>query len=571
MKKKVIPAIIIIALIFVIGGIYAGQILYQHYSYSTERANLDSYFDINGDTDVAVILGNERIEERAWLIDGHYYMDFKSVQKYLNDRFYYGQADNTLFYATATRVIMSEIGTSTWTDSEGSSQDIGYVIARTVPGEEEEILLVALDYVKEHSNFFYEGFTEPNHMQLTTSWEEQTVATINKNTQLRLRGGVKSEILEDLAKGDQVIVLEELENWSKVKSADSYIGYVENKRLSDITTVEPVPDTEAKDEEYTSLTRDHKINLGFHSIGGVGGNDTLASYVANAKSLNVVAPTWYKISSESGDVTSFGTSSYVQAAHAKGLEVWPTLDNFNSSPKISTSEFLSRYSNRQNAINQVIELALSHGVDGINLDFENIDTADGQSYIEFVRELSIACRKNGLVYSIDDYVPLHFNDHYDIEEQGIVADYVIIMGYDEHYAGSAEAGSVASLSYVENGLISTVAKVDPSKVINAVPFYTRIWHTSNGTLSSEAVSMNVAKEYISNHNIQMTWDSEAGQNYGEFTSADGTLNQIWMEDATSIGQKIDSMRAQNIAGIAEWSLSMETPDVWDVIAAYIEE
>jgi hypothetical protein len=190
MKKKVIPAIIIIALILIIGGIYAGQIVYQHYSYSTERADLNSYFDISGDTDVAIILGNERIEERARLLDGHYYMDFASVQKYLNRRFYYGEADNTLFYTTASKVIMAEIGSSLMTDSTGSSEDLGYVIART-EGEE---LYVALDYVKKFTNFSYEGFTEPNHMQLTTSWEEEQVATINKDTQLRLRGGVKSEV-----------------------------------------------------------------------------------------------------------------------------------------------------------------------------------------------------------------------------------------------------------------------------------------------------------------------------------------------------------------------------------------
>lgn len=567
MKKKVIPAIIIIALILVIGGIYAAQIAYQHYSYSDERADLNNYFDISSDTDVAIILGNERIEERARLFDGHYYMDFASVQKYLNDRFYYGEADNSLFYTTASKVIIAEVGSTTWTDSTGASEDVGYVIART-EGEE---LYVALDYVKKYTNFFYEGFTEPNHMQLTTSWDDEKVASINKDTQLRLRGGVKSEILIDLAKGDTVTVLEELENWTKVKSADSYIGYVENKRLSDITTKSPIPVTDYVEEEYTSLNRGHKINLGFHNIGGVAGNDTFSAVVAGAKSLNVISPTWFKLNSNDGDVTSIASASYVKAAHDKGLEVWALFDNFTGTGDFSTTEFLSHYKSRQNAIDQLMALAIEMGVDGINLDFETIDYEDGQSYVEFVRELSIACRANGLVYSIDDYVPMHFNDHYNLREQGIVADYVIIMGYDEHYAGSAEAGSVASLSYVENGLINTTAKVDPSKVINAVPFYTRIWHTSGGALSSEAVSMQTAKDYISNHSIELTWDVEAGQNYGEFTSSEGTFNQIWMEDATSIGQKIDSMRAQNIAGIAEWSLGMETPDVWDVIAGYIEE
>ncbi len=567
MKKKVIPAIIIIALILVIGGIYAGQIAYQRYSYSTEKADLGDYYDITSDTDVAIILGNERIEERALLLDGHYYMDFPSVQKYLNDRFYYGKSDDTLFYTTATKVIMAQIGATSWSDSDGNTSDEGYVIARL----ENDTLYLALDYVKKFANFSFEGFESPNHMQLSTSWEEENVATVNKKTDLRLRGGVKSEILRPLEKDETVVILEELENWTKVKTSDAYIGYVENKRLTDITTRSPIPVEDYVPEEYTSISRDHKINLGFHNIGGVAGNDTITSVLAESKSLNVICPTWYKLSGEGGEIESIGTAGYVKAAHDKGVEVWALVDNFTSRNDFSVSEFLAHYESRQHAIKSLTEYALAQGVDGINLDFETIASEDGQSYVEFVRELSIACRKNNLVFSIDNYVPMNFNDHYNIREQGIVADYVIIMGYDEHYSGSAEAGSVASLSYVENGIKNTVAKVDPSKVINAVPFYTRIWHTSNGSLSSEAVSMKIAREYISNHNIAMSWDVNAGQNYGEYTSSDGTLHQIWMEDAESIGQKIDSMKAQNIAGIAAWSLGMETSDIWDVISSYIEE
>ncbi len=565
MKKKVLPAIFIIVLIFIIGGIYAGQIAYQHYSYSSERADLNDYFDITDSEDTAIILGNERIEERAKLIDGFYYMDFASVQKYLNDRFYYGIADNLLIYTTASKIITSEIGSNSWTDSEGGSGSEDYVIARN----EGDTLYLALEYVKKYTNFFYQGFGEYNHIQLTISWPEEIVATINKDTQLRLRGGVKSEILEDLNKGDTVVVLEELENWSKVKSADSYIGYVENKRLSDTTSYSPIPVSDYVEEEYTSISRDHKINLGFHSIAGVGGNDTLLSSIENTKSLNVVAPTWYNISSEDGSIRSFASSSYVSTAHDKGLEVWAVVDNFNGDKEFSTSEFLSHLGNRQNAISAIVSEVTSLGIDGINLDFEMIDSADGQSFVEFVREFSIACRKNGIVFSIDNYVPMHFNDYYDLQEQGTVADYVIIMGYDEHYAGSQEAGSVASLTYVENGIINTLKEVDASKVINALPFYTRIWHTSGGKVSSEAVGMQTAKEYVANHNIEMTWDADCGQNYGEFSSSDGTLNQIWMEDAESIGAKLTAMKSSGIAGVAAWRLGYETPDIWDEIASFV--
>ena len=565
MKKKVIPAIIIIVLIFVFAGVFVLQQFMKRYSYSTEKADLDAYFGVTSATDVPIILGNEFIEEHAQILDGYYYMDFDSVQKYLNDRFYYGIEDGLFIYTTPTAIITSEVGSSSWSDTEGGSGNESYAITRLENG----VLYVALDYVKKYTNFAYEGFTDANHMQLTTSWEDETVATINKDTQVRIRGGVKSEILREIEKGETVVVLEELENWTKVKTSDAYIGWVENKRLSGSTTKSPIPVTDYVEPEYTGISRDHMINLGFHNIGGAGGNDTITDVISGATSLNVISPTWFAVTGNDGSIRSFASSSYVNTAHNNGIEVWALLDNFTGGVDFTTGEVLSHASSRAALIENVVSACTAVGVDGLNLDFEMVAAEDGQSFVEFVRELSIACRKAGLVFSIDNYVPMHFNDHYDLHEQGIVADYVIIMGYDEHYAGSQEAGSVASLSYVENGIINTVDKVDASKVINAVPLYTRIWHTSGGQVSSEAVSMKVAKEYISNHSIDMQWNSEAGQNYGEYTGSDGVLNQIWMEDAESIGQKIDSMRASGIAGIAEWSLGMETSDVWEVIANYV--
>jgi spore germination protein YaaH len=565
MKKKVIPAIIIIVLIFVFAGVFVLQQFMKRYSYSTEKADLDAYFGVTSATDVPIILGNEFIEEHAQILDGYYYMDFDSVQKYLNDRFYYGIEDGLFIYTTPTAIITSEVGSSSWSDTEGGSGNESYAITRLENG----VLYVALDYVKKYTNFAYEGFTDANHMQLTTSWEDETVATINKDTQVRIRGGVKSEILREIEKGETVVVLEELENWTKVKTNDAYIGWVENKRLSDSKTRSPIPVTDYAEPEYTSISRDHMINLGFHNIGGAGGNDTITDVISGATSLNVISPTWFAVTGNDGSIRSFASSSYVNTAHNNGIEVWALFDNFTGGSDFTTGEVLSHASSRAALIENVVSACTAAGVDGLNLDFEMVAAEDGQSFVEFVRELSIACRKAGLVFSIDNYVPMHFNDHYDLHEQGIVADYVIIMGYDEHYAGSQEAGSVASLSYVENGIINTVDKVDASKVINAVPFYTRIWHTSGGQVSSEAVSMKIAKDYISNHSIDMQWNSEAGQNYGEYTGSDGVLNQIWMEDAESIGQKIDSMRASGIAGIAEWSLGMETSDVWEVIANYV--
>ena len=196
------------------------------------------------------------------------------------------------------------------------------------------------------------------------------------------------------------------------------------------------------------------------------------------------------------------------------------------------------------------------------MDFELIPSSSGEDYIEFIRELGIACRKNSLVLSVDNYVPMgNLNDHYDRAEQGVVADYVIIMGYDEHYAGSSEAGSVASIGYVENGIKRTVAEVPPEKVIGGIPFYTRVWATKDGEVSSNALSMPLAQEWVEQRGITLAWDDETCQNYGELTESDGTLRQVWIEDAESIRTKISVMRNYGIAGVAAWQLGQESPDI----------
>ena len=192
----------------------------------------------------------------------------------------------------------------------------------------------------------------------------------------------------------------------------------------------------------------------------------------------------------------------------------------------------------------------------------------GEHFIQFIRELSIPCRKNGLVLSIDNYVPMGGTDHYNRTEQGIVADYVIIMGYDEHYAGSREAGSVASINFVEEGIAQTVAQVPPEKVINAVPFYTRIWETKDGAIGSKAVGMDAAEEYVRAHNITVEWNEETCQNYGEYTE-DGSLFQVWLEDESSIEVKLNIMDKYQIAGLASWRLGFEKPVVWDKIEEYM--
>ena len=565
MKKKIIPIVIAIVLIIIIGGVTFGSKILEKYSYSKERADLNAYYGITGSQEAAIVLQDEIVEEKAKIADGICYLDMATVHKYLNDRFYVDAGEGLLLYTLPEDIVKNSIGSSVKETAQGS-EELGYTAAMW----EGDTLYVALDYIKQYTNFSYQLFTDPYRIQLTTEWPSYEVAAISKNTQVRVKGGVKSEILTDVQKGDQVVILEQMETWSKVKTADSMIGYVENKRLTGIRSEQPIPVNDYQEPEYTSLTRDHKINLGWHVVASAAGNDTFNSVTANAKNLNVIAPTWFKLCDNEGGYTSFASTDYVQKAHDRGLEVWALIENIEYKDSISMYEILSSTTTRQKLIDSLMNDLINYGIDGINVDFEQLSMDCGEHFIEFIMEFSVACRKNGKVLSVDNYVPRDFNDYYDREEQGIVADYVIVMGYDEHYAGSKEAGSVASIDYVEDGIAQTVNEVPAEKVINAVPFYTRIWETTGDGISSQAVDMATAEQFISNHSITTEWDETTCQNYGEYISGDSRY-QVWLEDEDSIRVKLNVMENYGIGGVAEWRLGFEKPEIWDVIGEYLDK
>lgn len=567
--KKMIPVIVAIVLIILIAAAGVGVKLLDKYSYSKERANLTEYFGLQGENDAAIILQDELIEERAKIFDNICYFDIATVHKYFNDRFYEDKAQGMLVFTEPGSLLTTEIGQDALSNYDADFEETGQTWDYVISRYEGDVLYIAADFVQQYSDFSYELFTEPNRMQIYTEWGERQTAPVTKDTQVRYQGGIKSDILTDVAKGERVFVLEEMENWTKVKTQDSFIGYVENKRLGEkaTETVEPIINYE--EPVYESNTRDYKINLGWHSIGGVDGNETLESVVAQTKGLNVISPTWFTLTGNEGEFSSYASSSYVEKAHGMGLEVWALVGNVES-VDVDMYELLSRTSSRWQLIRNLMAAVQEYDLDGLNIDFENLSLDAGEPFIQFIRELSIPCRRYGIVLSVDNYVPMNHTDHYDRAEQGVVADYVIIMGYDEHYKGSDEAGSVASIGFVEKGIANTVAEVPAEKVINALPFYTRIWQSGAEGLTSEAVGMDMARAFVEEHGITTRWDETTCQNYGECQEGD-SLYQVWLEDADSIQTKLNVMQNYDIAGVASWRLGFESADVWDAIENYMNQ
>ena len=541
-KYKPIVAVVVLVILVAVLGIVSHVVM--KYIPSGEKMDLNEYYGEMADGEIAIVLGTEKLDERG-LVDGdRVYLPLNVVNTYLNQRYYWDSANQQVLYATpselTTVAASSESGDQVWL--------------------KDDTVYLNLTYIQQYTDIDAYISKEPYRIAIQYQFDNIKTVTVKKNTSIRYRGGIKSPVVTSVKKGAQLRLIEELDNWDQVATDDGYIGYIDKKNVGKAS--ETTFDRNFEREQYSYLTMDGKVNMVWHQVTSTDANAYFADATANMTGVNVISPTWFYLLDTSGNIANISSADYVAQAHEKGLKVWGLIDNFTQ--EVSTTETLSNTAARQNIISQLIQAATSVGMDGINVDFESLSEDVGIHFLEFLRELSIECHKNNLVLSVDNLVPEDFTSHYDRAEQGRVVDYVIIMGYDEHYVGS-EAGSVASLPWVEQGIQDTLAEVPAERVINAVPFYTRLWRTTGGNVTSEAIGMDQAQQVISENNVETYWDKTTSQNYGKY-DIDNSTYQIWIEDSQSIAEKVKLVSKYNLAGVSAWKLGFENSGIWQVIS-----
>lgn len=541
-KYKSVIAVAVLVILVAILGIVTHVVM--KYIPSSEKMDLNEYYGEMADGEIALVIGTEKLEERG-LVDGdRVYLPLDVVNTYLNQRYYWDSANQQILYATPSELTSvsasSEAGDKVWV--------------------KDDKVYLNLTYVQEFTDLDAYITKDPYRIAIQYKFKNVKTVTVKKNTSIRYRGGIKSAILTSVKKGTKLRLIEEMENWDQVATDDGYIGYIDKKKVGEAEKTKF--ERSFKKEEYSYLTMDSKVNMVWHQVTSTDANAYFADATANMTGVNVISPTWFYLTDTSGNIASIASADYVSQAHEKGLQVWGLIDNFTQ--EVSTTETLSSTAARQNIISQLIQAAKDVGMDGINVDFESLSEDVGIHFLEFLRELSIECHKNNLVLSVDNPVPEDFTSHYDRAEQGRVVDYVIIMGYDEHYVGS-EAGSVASLPWVEQGIQDTLDEVPAERVINAIPFYTRLWKTTGGNVTSEAIGMDQAQQTIADNNVETYWDKTTSQNYGKY-DIDNSTYQIWLEDAQSVAEKVKLVSKYDLAGVSAWKLGFENNGIWQVIS-----
>ncbi len=570
MKKKIIPIIIILVVIIIIVAAVTVPAIVKKYSPSDERQDLADYYNVSSDSEVAIIMNRELLSTQARLVNGNIYLDYDFVHDKLNSRFYWDANENILLYVTPTDVVSAEAESSQYSVSK-TTVDFDQTIVKATSSS----AWINIDFVALYSDFTYTYEESPARLILNNDWCEITTATATKNTEIRVKGGIKSPIVADIEKGDHLTVLAPDETWTKVITDDGMIGYILSKLLSSTDTEELTSDYE--EETFTHILMDGTVCMAWHQVTSTAANADIANVLASTKNVNVISPTWFYLNDNDGNIANLASSDYVSYCHSQGVQVWALVSNLENTD-IDTTYVLTHTSVRQNLVNQIVSAAIQYDLDGINLDFEAVSIDVGDAFIQFVRELSIKLANNGIILSVDNYVPSDYTAFYNRSEQALFADYVVIMAYDEHTTTSDESGSVSSLSWVKEAVANTLEEVPAEQIILGMPFYTRIWTlTPTGDedaeyisydISSSAYGMEAANNFITDHNMTMEWSEDCGQFYCEGSSGD-TLYQIWLEDANSIDQRLTVMQDNGLAGASFWKLGFETSNIWDTVTKYI--
>lgn len=558
MLKKIFK--IVLSLI-IIGVVAIGIIRWMP---SNKEIDPITYFSEFTPGQLNLVFEDKRVDMVAPIIEveGESYVSQPFAKEYIDDAIFYDVAEGVLTITTVNEVVRIARGSGEMTIN-GKKSGIDDILL-----EKNGVAYVAESYLEERYNFeITKGEDGRLYMISDLSTPKQTAVVKARKSEVRTHPDHKSLISDTVKQDDELIVYNIENGYARVRDNNGIIGFIKEKDIS-VTGETVVIEDKIYNPLPSSKPLNEKVKLVWDQLTVKTAGNWNGEKYTNIKGANVISPTWFEFEDSEGNLLDRGTVEYVNRAHNRGLQVWGLLSHNFTQPQF-TKIILTSTSRRQHVIDQLLKYANEYNLDGINIDIENVQPDFSEEWVQFMRELYPQAKEKGLTVSVDVYMPSAWSGHYERAKVAEVVDYFIVMAYDEHWSGSENAGPVASLPWVNQGLASTLEDVPSHKLVLGMPTFTRLWAETDSGLESRAYGMNEVKRRMGELGLTTTYDEYSGQLYGE-KEVNGKLYKVWLEDAQTIEKRVALINEHDLAGYAAWRLGLETPEVWDSLATMQE-
>lgn len=499
-------------------------------------------------TSLVIFGDNIKTEYMPFIENGGVYVSLDTIKKTIDEHIFYDNIASKVIITTKDYVAKYKVG------EKKSSLNLEEITIENEVKKVNNAIYIPMNVVKDIYDIEISYNDDTDTIVIDKKANDVGDILYNK---VKVYSNIKtdSDILDVLNKEDKIIVYSDSlkhNRWIKVKTEDNVVGYIFKSSVTVKESEVEEPEEEKKEKIVMFWQYGNNLNI-------------LGS--SKIDIVNVVSPTLYELKNSKGDISSKEAASYVSKAKSLGYKVWPIITNGIDSVNYSsqdTSLLMNSESARENLIRNILNVLERDNLDGINIDFESMRTDDKDMYTQFIRELAPLIRERGKVISVDMY----FVNYIDRKNVGKAVDYVMLMGYDQRGNWSNESGSISEISWVENNVKSLIndSKIPPEKIVLGVPFYTRLWTEKSGESkpTTNVYTIKDAANYIYANNLKPVYDEKSGQNYIEHRKGSYTY-KMWIEDSTSMKNRVNIINTYNLGGLAAWQKGFETSEIWTTI------
>ena len=556
-KKKskigIIIAIIIIALVLIVGAIGGYYVIKRNYIVS--KINQTNLIINNSNA-------TSSLKNNVYIKDGVVYVSKPDIYNFFDNTIIYDEKYNQVVTTSSTKIASLPIDSKQiQVNSSNTTIKAGAIIL-------DEIAYVPISELDEVYNIKTTYVESEDLVYIDSLDREQQTATLKKDSSIKYKPTIISATLAKAKQGDTLTIANRSDypvpnGWTRVRTENGTLGYIQTGKLNEFKTIREKAEEKAKIEGPISLAWDYYSEY-----------VSAPTRTGKITGVNVVSPSFFYMTkySTTNVYENVGNEgiAYVNWAHGNGYQVWPMFTNSNMS---ETSKMLSDYKSRETVINQIIKYIKQYNLDGINIDFEGMYETDKDNFSRLLIEIRPRLNEIGAVLSVDVTAPdgaPEWSLCYDRYTIGKVVDYVMFMAYDQYGVSATKAGTTAGHNWVEANVKKFLGQeeVKAEKIILGIPFYTRVWKESNGNVTSSVVNIGNVNNVIPS-NATKTWDEDLQQYYVEYTRG-GATYKIWVEDEKSIEAKLDLVSKYNLGGAAYWEYDRATNSIWNLIESKIK-